>query len=211
MRRLNKKGYTLIELMISISFFSLLLLMIIYGFVQINRSYTRGIVIKTIQESSRDVIEDISNTIRTSTNVSFISPSYPTVGQSTRYRLCLDGVRYAWNQQNESKTTLEVSDERYITNETFSMVRMFDNGSCTDNIDKRYAEEVLDNRAMIQHFEVKPVAGTNNSYRLVLTVSTKGTADLLKTYGVNATCDVKVGDQFCDVAKFNTVVTSRND
>ena len=104
----DNKGFTLVELLIAISFFSFLLLFVTFGFVQVPRIFTTGITVKTIQETSRNIVEDVTRTIRTSKGASFTYLDGTDVPSGSNpnevYRLCYEGIRYGWNQHKQGST-----------------------------------------------------------------------------------------------------------
>lgn len=207
---LNKKGFTLVELLIAISFFSFLLLFVTFGFVQVNRIFTKGVTVKTIQETSRGVLEDISRAVRTETFLGYIDGA-----NGGQYRICFEGVRYAWNQHDPGPSPgqysiYDASNEVLDgTSDLLTLYRSADNDACLAPIDPDVAEEILDNRAAVQHLSVTQVAP--QTYNISLVVSTRGAVEEdLTQFGRDAKCKVQAGDQFCDVSFFETVVTSRN-
>ena len=99
MSRDNNKGFTLIELMLSMTFLSVLLLAIAMTVIQIGNIYNRGLILKEVNQTGRT----LSTELKTSINQSTAFPiNYPTVG--TKYiqstwggRLCLGQYSYIWN------------------------------------------------------------------------------------------------------------------
>lgn len=209
--KLGNKGFTLVELLVAMTFFSFLLLLVTFGFVQINRSYTRGITVKTIQETARALTEDISRAIRTSNDF-----EYHDFASDGEYRLCLGDVNYAWNQHIEKadpddNKTLDMTTEQLdsLPPQDFTMVKTRNTAiGCLATIAADDTEEVLDDRAIIQHLSITNVA--EGTYKIKVVVSTKSAADNdLEVFGSEARCKVQTGDQFCDVASLETVVKTR--
>ena len=63
---LNQKGATIIEVMISITIFSTILMVILYAFVLMGRHYFKSISINKTQAVTRNVVDALSESIRTS-------------------------------------------------------------------------------------------------------------------------------------------------
>lgn len=61
---INTRGFTLIELMIAITIFSVLLLTAGTTVTQISRLYYKGVIISRTQNASRSIIDDISQTFQ---------------------------------------------------------------------------------------------------------------------------------------------------
>lgn len=63
-RRLDQKGFTVLELMIATMVFGVMMLIATTGMIQIGRAYYKGVVIARTQEAARSVMEDITRTIQ---------------------------------------------------------------------------------------------------------------------------------------------------
>jgi len=201
MFRRAQSGFTMVELLIAMAFFSFLLMTVTVGFVQINRSFTKGVIVKTIQENGRVLIEDISRGIRSS-NRSAISYS-----NDFPFRLNINGVCYIWNQ-NTSTTGYVRSDERFSNGEPFELARIIGNCSMTPNvINQDEAENLIDKKAVVQHLSVEPLGG--GAWSILVVLST-GNSEDLQSYGEDARCREQVGNQYCDVVRYETVVSVRN-
>jgi prepilin-type N-terminal cleavage/methylation domain-containing protein len=57
----KQSGFTLVELMIATSVFAVVITIGMYGFIQINRFYTRSLTIIRTQDSARNLMMDIAN------------------------------------------------------------------------------------------------------------------------------------------------------
>lgn len=66
MKKMNQKGFTLIELMIASGLFAVILLVVSIGLLQIGRVYFKGITSSYTQEVTRNIIEDVSEAIQLS-------------------------------------------------------------------------------------------------------------------------------------------------
>lgn len=108
----QQSGFTIIELLIALVFFSFILIFATASFIQINRSYVRGANIKLVQEQARQVITDITDVMRQNSNSEVIildnddavtcDPRTVNLNNNDspecRHRLCVGNVRFAWNQ-----------------------------------------------------------------------------------------------------------------
>lgn len=205
----KEKGFTIVELVLAMAFFSFILLFVIVGFVQINRSYTRGLTTRSIQNAAREVIDDISLAIRNAEANSV--ETHNTVPGDLR--LCVGSTRLGWNM---SDTAGNFTAETYgDTGDVFSLTRTT-SGACLDDINENASggngtQSLLDDGIVVQHLSVVRL-GTSNSFEVTLIVSTDGRANPndFSSFGINAECDIQTGDQFCDVARIDTVVTARN-
>ncbi|MDB5185918.1 MAG: hypothetical protein JWL85_441 [Candidatus Saccharibacteria bacterium] len=64
MRNKNEAGFTIIELMIAAAVFSTVLLIVSYGVIQVGRAFYKGSTMSATQETTRTIIEDISQAIQ---------------------------------------------------------------------------------------------------------------------------------------------------
>jgi type II secretory pathway pseudopilin PulG len=98
-----KKGFTLIELMLAMTFISMLLLAIALTIVQIANIYNKGIITKEVNQSSRAISDELSLAMRSSGSFS-LNPSAnqyvqnpATGGGYSGGRLCIGQYSYIWN------------------------------------------------------------------------------------------------------------------
>ena len=205
----KQKGFTLVELILAMAFFSFILLFVIVGFVQINRSYTRGITTKEVQNTARELMENICLAIRNSEANSI--ETFNTV--PGRLRLCAGTTRFGWNMADAGGN---FTSEVYGDTGGIISISRTSTGACQDPIALNASggngtQSLVPDNIVVQYLEVRRL-GTSNSYTVELVISTDGRANPLdfSTFGPNATCDIQTGDQFCDVARLETVVTARN-
>ncbi|MEP7205016.1 MAG: type II secretion system protein [Candidatus Saccharibacteria bacterium] len=95
----NNKGFTLIELMLAMSFIAVLLLMIAMTVIQISNMYNRGLTLKEVNQAGRSLSSELTHSIAA-------SAPFLVSGTETRYinpvngpggRLCLGQYSYIWN------------------------------------------------------------------------------------------------------------------
>jgi prepilin-type N-terminal cleavage/methylation domain-containing protein len=61
---MNNRGFTIVELMIAVSVFSMILLLTTVGMVQISKAYYKGIVQATTQQTARNVINSVAQNVQ---------------------------------------------------------------------------------------------------------------------------------------------------
>jgi prepilin-type N-terminal cleavage/methylation domain-containing protein len=105
MRHSNKSGFTLIELMLSMTFISVLLVAIAMTTIQISNIYNKGITLREVNQAGRSVSTELQQSIASSVpfDVTPKSDNSPAT-ETSRYvvrdgggRLCLGSYTYAWN------------------------------------------------------------------------------------------------------------------
>lgn len=92
----RNKGFTLVELMLSMAFIAILLLAIALLVLQISSIYNKGLTLRAVNEAGKIITGDIQRTLNTAnpklTEHVSDDPLNPTGG-----RLCVDNTIYAWN------------------------------------------------------------------------------------------------------------------
>lgn len=94
----NKQGFTLIELMLAMTFVSALLLAIAMTVIQISNIYTRGLTLKEVNQAGRTISTELKRGISQSAPFTVLGPG-PTkyVVRPWGGRLCVGQYTYVWN------------------------------------------------------------------------------------------------------------------
>lgn len=196
----KQSGFTLVELLIAAAFLAFIIMFATLAYVQINRTFNRGITVKRTQESTRDIIQDISGSIQ--------ATSYSSTGASVQFAgtgdggqaVCLDDIRYIWYEGPRNGYSPEPESSIYKD-------LSFPNGCSEDRDGNETA--MLDPKLMIQDLNVASIL-SSIAFKIDLIVSiNENTPDLLSGSGATAKCNVLNGDQYCAVASLSTVVTLR--
>jgi prepilin-type N-terminal cleavage/methylation domain-containing protein len=94
----SQRGFTLIELMLSMSFVAFLLLAIAMTTMQITHIYNKGITLRQVNQAGRALSDELQRSITSA------MPFEVTSGSTSRYvaqpgggRLCVGSYTYAWN------------------------------------------------------------------------------------------------------------------
>jgi Tfp pilus assembly protein FimT len=101
----SQTGFTLVELLLSMSFIAVLLLSIATVTLMLSRVYNSGLTVKEVNEISRTVTNDVANDISNSatfslktTDTQYVNTNpNGTIGQAPSGRLCLGTYTYVWN------------------------------------------------------------------------------------------------------------------
>lgn len=102
-RRMNVKGFTLVELMLAMTVFSAVMVVATVGFIGMNRTFNRGLIRKDLSQYSQTVTEGITRDVRS------IGPTVAvdscaegaTDCVTDRSAVCLGAARYTWNGSGE--------------------------------------------------------------------------------------------------------------
>lgn len=175
----SRTGFTLVELIVAMAFFSFMLMIISIGVVHIMRIYQSGVASRRTQTSARAVVEEITRDTRAASRI----PS-ATLG---RNRLCLEGN----NTIDYVRTSSHRLEKRVLrTPSCPEAVRPVDISSTNSLIDGD------EHNVQLREFNLNPVTNSDNrivSVEVVLVVTT-GDKELLS----GSNCDPAArGAQFC--------------
>lgn len=222
----NQRGFTIIELLIAMSVFTIVLLVLTGAIVQIGRLYYKGLTMSRTQEATRNVIEDVTRSIHYTPGV-----VKNVSGPGTNRGVCVGLRRYSFVQGQQTKLDLNrrslVSDENP--------------GGCPSNVALNIGATTAGNSMLSDGMRLSNLSVQDNStdptlpagaYRVTVRV-VYGDDDLLcLESGVpasGATCtnntqmasteiagasnlrckDIRNGSEFCAVSELSTIVERR--
>lgn len=212
-RKLTSSGFTLIELMLAMTIFSLIFILTTVGFVGVNRTYTRGAIKKQLSESVQNVSDELSAALRVP------QPTQPTHcisgGDScpagSLNAICMTGVRYVWPTP--------------LASNAGGLYR--DTQSCDSNFSLPNAVEIVDPRFVVEDLKVTAAAGSQDIYQVKGVIHTSDvnsltTTDNSETIDRNSTSfdpyklrckGTSAGSivQTCAVESFDSIITSRGE
>ena len=212
--RPKNKGFTLIELMFAMAFVAFLMIFIVSSVVQIMRIYNKGLAIRDINQSGRQLNEDMTRSLRYANSLQF-SANGETIA-STNQRICANGVTYAWNLDSVGGLVMKNKYAAPDAATPCSFIRVDDrNGLLCEQptfaIPKTNARDLLSPQLTVQ--------------RLTLTVKENGRIvdinALFSTQGLNRPvistttpsgfeCPTGGDGAFCAFGEFQTTVYVRN-
>lgn len=94
---MRRRGFTLVELLLAMTFISALLLAIALTIVQIANIYNRGIILKEVNQTSRAISDEIDSGLRGSSTFSLDPSARRYVSNAWGGRMCLGQYSYVWN------------------------------------------------------------------------------------------------------------------
>jgi Tfp pilus assembly protein FimT len=225
-------GFTLIELMLSMVFVSVLLISIAMTVIQIGDIYNRGITSKEVNQAGRAISDELQTSIADSTAFD-INP-----GSTSRYiakdwggRLCIGKYSYIWNYGKNLQTSDNQSLNHYVgSNQQIRFVKVQDQSAsyCLDStkaIDPTNATELLaagERNLAIHQFKISSqdsAADSRTNQRLYSIQFSIGTNDIQALNGINdnsgeVTCKApnEAGSDlsYCAVGQFNIVARASN-
>lgn len=104
MKRTNYLGFTIIELLIATSIFSVVLLVALNGFFQIGKLYYKGVATSQTQATAQKIMEDMSSSLQFA-SVSGVTPPPTNPVSGVRYFMCIGDTRYTYIIGNQVTST----------------------------------------------------------------------------------------------------------
>jgi prepilin-type N-terminal cleavage/methylation domain-containing protein len=201
----NHSGFTIIELLIATTIFSIVLVVIVASFLQIGRMFYKGVSINNTNESTRALVDDISTDVRLAD-----SPNIPqgveTVAGVTKKYFCVGQHRYTYilnKQVKDSVATL-------AKNMQAGLIQDVTGGACQQpsSLDGNNARQVLGPDMQLNALDITQ---TGSSVIIHAHIIFYGVDDSVFTPSVNdpaAYCSGSLlGTQFCAMADIKTNVT----
>ena len=205
----TQKGFTIIELMIATTVFSIVLLVAGSGIIAIGKMYYKTITSSRVQDAARSTMEDVTRSLQ------FSSGNVSSYMADTTYKVrCFGDDRYTYVlNQPASSTTVGLRLDKTP------------NGGCSLDTPPD-GKELLGNNMRLLQFDVS--TGHDSIFTVKIKVA-QGDNDLLTTYDQNGNpvgwsppvsssdeaviagtlCRGGVGSAFCSVSGLETVVNKR--
>lgn len=95
----NTKGFTLVELMLAMTFISVLILSIALTVMQVSGIYYKGMTLKEVNQAGRDISNDLRRTLSAQQEIDPATDYVEVTDGTNRIggRLCVGKVTYLWN------------------------------------------------------------------------------------------------------------------
>lgn len=216
MKRAPDKGFTIIELMIATSVFSIILLVALAGFTSIGRIFYKGVTINQTQDITSQILTDVSQNIQSAASISSnsSSPHYLT-GNGYNY-YCVGGTRYTVNLQHELNTS---QAEDYSVGGNFGLVRdqlpgatacaapcATSSGCPSGTLSFNHPVEMLSNKMRLMRLDIASVNGRLYNVSVVVAFGDDDAFSNINDAD-KITCENGQGAQaFCSVNKLSTGV-----
>jgi len=224
------KGFTLIELMLAMTFISILLIAIAMTIIQISNIYNHGMTLKEVNQAGRALSEDLQRTIKSSSQFDITGANNAYIQQGDwGGRLCTGSYSYIWNYGGALNTndpngeSLNVYSDNSGVKIRFIKVIDSDSSYCTDpakKIDSSSSVDLLDagdHSLTLHQFSITSSDGAYDGktaqrlYTLRFTVGTNETnalsADKTKCKAPN---EAGSDPSYCSVQEFSIVARAGN-
>lgn len=199
----TQDGFTLVELLLALTFVSFILLFIVFAMLQVMGNYNKGLAIKEINQTSRTIVEEMSRVAR------FSSINTINTSATARGRICFGSVSYVWNTKGSSTNKLS-------NNAAVTLSRVEDAGGAlcaagNPPIPAAAATNLLTGPVWVQKLEVSKAATANLiTIKLVLSTSDDNQPTDIDDAS-NPICSGNKAGNYCAVATFSTTVSTRGE
>ncbi|MDB5168251.1 MAG: hypothetical protein JWO55_509 [Candidatus Saccharibacteria bacterium] len=228
----NTKGFTLIELMLAMTFISILLIAIAMTTIQITSIYTKGITLREVNQAGRAVSDDLQRSISSTIPFDVTPKTASPATADSKYvkrdgggRLCIGRYTYAWNYGDSiaGASGAPTLFNKYNDNSTVRFAKVSDPSAslCDDpklSIKRSDATEMLtggDRDLVLHSFEIArnlPDDTTGQAiYAISIVIGTNDTQQLMtNNTSCKAPADATDDQNYCSVNQFDIVVRAGN-
>lgn len=230
----NTRGFTLIELMLAMTFIAILLVAIAMTTIQISNIYNKGITLREVNQAGRALSDEFQRNIASAVPFDVTpkiddSPATATSKYVVRDgggRLCLGAYTYVWNY---GKTIAGGSGapvvfiNKYTNGSTVRFAKVKDSGGalCTDPtvaVPFDDSTELLsrgDRDLAVHALKITKTAGDDGIGQAIYAISfTLGTNDRKQLTANDASCrppSENIGDEdYCSVNQFDVIARAGN-
>lgn len=210
----ENSGFTIIELMIALSILATILVMSTVILIQIGALYSKGVNSANLQNTTRNIVTDVSSSLQFTANGITTPATNPTnINGMNVYAYCIGTTRYSYVLDRELGTdqgTTPATTTQYVLwrdtlqnpSDTCAPLAL-NTATPTDGVSAG-GYEMMGNHMRVTNFSITETA--NDVYSV--SVSTAfGDSDLLNAAQTN--CTGGAGEQFCATSQITTVVTQR--
>lgn len=204
----GQRGFTIIELLVATMVFSVVLLIVTAGILQIARVYYKGVTEAATQNTARSIMDQIAQNIQFNGGAVTETASSPAPG--TDYAFCIGNQQFSyrlgWQVENSPNATVNQIWHGLVQNTVAGCVsstapQTLSNQTVT-------GRDLMEPHMRLANLVVDNVG--NNQYKVQVRI-VYGDNDLLSNpTATNANCqNIRSGTQFCAVSDLSTIVIKR--
>ncbi len=200
-------GFTILELLIATIVFSVVLMLVTAGIMQIARVYYKGVTEANTQNTARSIIDTISQAIQFTGGTVTLTAASPVAGNN--YAFCVGNQQFSYRLGWQVENRFSVVD-----NQAWHALVQNTTTGCPSAGAQNLANQVVNGRDLMgQHMRLSNLVIENpapNLYKVQVRV-VYGDNDLLDNpTTANAACkSQQSGTQFCAVSELSTIVIKR--
>jgi len=218
LNRPESAGFTIIELLIATTIFSLILLLAVAGILQVTKLYRQGVTQARVQEAARNVVEEISEAIRFSTDsvvhqsATIVTGPEVTPDNHANY-FCLGRQRYTYAMDRQLKTSPASGTKEKRRVLWVDQPAVCDGASGPADLDNGAdidGRELLSENMRLTRFEITTIGVDVQKINISVAYGADDLFNIVNAGDVNKTCrTVFTGAEFCAVSNLSVVATKR--
>jgi|GEM_PF-2074738 len=216
----QRRGFTLVELMLALAFFSFILIFVLGGFLLIMRNYNRGVTSTRIHQAGRNVMEEMVRELRQSSS----APSYyrftSNGGGAKQAYICYSNGTYRAYDQTTNPVVYGKFDQidADLTEACDEQLAYGDSNNIRNQWNAAGGESPVLNHdeVVVTNLELIPLGASDNLFKLKLSLATPNIAagdDLSQADsdgdGLRECSVATSGNEFCDIVSLSTVFSTR--
>lgn len=217
-RQDRARGFTIVELMVATMVFSVVLLLVTAGIIQVARVYYKGVTEANTQNAARSIIDNISQAIQFSGDDVSGTETSPTAG--TDYDFCLGNTHVSYKLGRQVKNNPSGGDQTWHAIVANNIPGCAGASPQTLNQQTISGRDLMPQDMRLSNLVVERVGTAQPAqYRVTVRV-VYGDSDLLYSPSAptatdgharaDASCRAQTaGTQFCAVSELSTVVVKR--
>ena len=204
-RHKRQGGFTIVELMIATLVFSLVLLLVTMGVLQVNRVYYKGVTEANTQNVARSITDTISQAIQFSGGNVTPLPTNAAPTPGTMYYVCVNNQQFIYWPGYQL-----VNGTPGLHQANHSLVQRTIAGSCGAPVAPISGRELISPNMRLSNLQISQVPGSANLFKIRVTV-VYGDEDVLTgSTSLTPKCKSIAGNNhFCSVSDLTTVVEKR--
>lgn len=192
-------GFTIVELLVSTLVFAVVLLTVTLGIIQISRVYYKGINESDVQNTTRSIMDSITQAIQFNGADVTVTPA-PSAG--TLQAFCVGGTQYSY------KLGYQLTDGSPGVHQTTTALVSKNLSGCASAAAATGGKEFLSPNMRLANLKVTQIVA-DSLYKVTIRV-VFGDDDLLNNpIATNASCKSTTGSQFCSVSELTSTVYKR--
>ena len=204
----RKAGFTIIELLVASMVFSIVLLVVTAGILQVTRVYYKGLTEANTQNTARTIMEAIAQSIQFTGGSVTGTASSPVAG--TDYAFCVGNKQFSYRLGWQVENAYNISN-----NQAWHALVQTDISGCSGASAQTLSNQAVIGRDLVgphmrlANLVVEPTSATDQ-YKIQVRI-VYGDNDILDNpTATNASCkNVLAGTQFCAVSDLSTIVIKR--
>ena len=228
MIRDDKQGFTLIELMLAMTFISILLLSITMVGIQAGRMYSRGVVLRDVNQAGRDISDMFRRDFLQANagKINITGLRVPNNENWTTGRLCLGAHSYVWNNPKylDDPSLLGANRLFKVDGNPINLVRVVDadgglckrdgSGKYPETVDMAKSSNLLrsissgDGSIGVHNVTLEKITSDNSRealYKLTFTLGTSKMSEI-RNSSCKAPDETDSNFEFCAINKFEMIV-----